>query len=62
MSKLVELATKYFTSPYCIALAWLLQQGDHVLPIPGASKPTSILDSARAVQVHLTREELRQLS
>ncbi|MGH8643538.1 MAG: aldo/keto reductase [Gammaproteobacteria bacterium] len=48
-----ELSTKYGESSYCIALAWLLQKGEHILPIPGASKVSSIRDSMRAPGLRL---------
>ncbi|MGH8611208.1 MAG: aldo/keto reductase [Gammaproteobacteria bacterium] len=50
---LQELSTKYRESSYCIALAWLLQKGEHVLPIPGASQVSSIRDSMRAPALRL---------
>lgn len=59
---LVKLAKAHGTSPYCIALAWLLSLGNNVLPIPGASKVTSIVDSVKAVAVELTSDELRQIA
>ncbi len=48
-----ELSKKYGESSYCIALAWLLQKADHILPIPGASKASSIRDSMRAPTLRL---------
>jgi aryl-alcohol dehydrogenase-like predicted oxidoreductase len=32
-----------------------------VVPIPGSSRPETIRDSAKAVDLHLTPEELQQL-
>lgn len=49
----LRLAEKYQTSPYCIALAWFLGKGEHILPIPGASKVSSIEDSMRAMSLTL---------
>lgn len=43
-----ELADKHGCSPQRVMLRWLLHHGDHVLPIPGASRAASIADSARA--------------
>jgi aryl-alcohol dehydrogenase-like predicted oxidoreductase len=45
-------------SPHQIALAWLLSLSPVVIPIPGASRPESILDSVRAVELELTPEEV----
>ncbi|MEV5968990.1 aldo/keto reductase [Streptomyces sp. NPDC051921] len=48
-------------TPQQIALAWLLARPGHVLPIPGASRPETARDSARAAELVLTEAELRQL-
>ncbi|MBN9173308.1 MAG: aldo/keto reductase [Microbacterium sp.] len=49
-------------SPQQIALAWELALAPVVIPIPGASRPESVLDSVRAVDIELTADELRALS
>ncbi|MEA2133706.1 MAG: hypothetical protein QOC68_1615, partial [Solirubrobacteraceae bacterium] len=49
-------------SPQQVALAWLLAQGPTVIPIPGASRPESITDSARAAELELAPEELDAIS
>ncbi|MEV4412416.1 aldo/keto reductase [Catellatospora sp. NPDC049609] len=41
-----------------VCLAWMLSLGDVVIPIPGASRPESIQDSARAADASLTPGEL----
>ena len=56
-----QLAAKYQVSPYRVALAWLLGQGGHILPIPGASKVSSIQDSLRATELVLDAEEIAAL-
>ncbi|MFN3919415.1 MAG: aldo/keto reductase [Methylohalobius sp.] len=56
-----RLAKKYGASPYAIALAWLLSKGEHILPIPGASKPSSIEDSFKAIEVKLAQEDFTLL-
>ena len=49
-------------SPQRVTLAWLLDRpGGHVLPIPGASRPETARDSARAAGLVLTPEELAEL-
>lgn len=55
---LSEIAARHDTSVYCIALAWLLQKGRHVLPIPGASRVASITDSVKAVDIQLSAQEV----
>ena len=49
-------------SPQQIALAWELALAPIVVPIPGASRPTSIQDSVLAVDIELTADELSALS
>ncbi len=44
-----------------VALAWILAQGEHVIPIPGSSRPETITASAAAAQITLSEQELRQL-
>ena len=55
-------AEAHEVSPQQVALAWLLAQGPTVIPIPGASRPESITDSVRAVELELTEEELAAIS
>jgi aryl-alcohol dehydrogenase-like predicted oxidoreductase len=54
---LTRIAAKHHTSPYVIALAWLLGRGDHVVPIPGASKPASARSSLTATAIALDAED-----
>ncbi|WP_406068966.1 aldo/keto reductase [Micromonospora sp. NBC_01638] len=56
-----HLAAERGVSPQQIALAWLLARSPAVIPVPGASRPASITDSARAVDLTLSTEELVQL-
>ena len=49
-------------SPQQVALAWELALAPVVIPIPGASRPESILDSVRAAELELSSEELDALS
>jgi aryl-alcohol dehydrogenase-like predicted oxidoreductase len=48
-------------SVYRVTLAWHLAQADVVLPIPGASRPESIVDSAAAAELWLSPEQLARL-
>ncbi len=45
-----------------VILAWELALAPTVIPIPGASRPASISDSARAADLELTAEEISKLS
>ena len=59
---LARVAAKHGTTPYVIALAWLLAQGPHIVPIPGASKVASITSSLTAPRVQLDAEDLAALA
>lgn len=48
-------------SPQQVALAWLLARSPAVIPVPGASRPLSITDSARAAELTLSTQELALL-
>jgi aryl-alcohol dehydrogenase-like predicted oxidoreductase len=51
-------ADAHDVSPQQVALAWLLSLSPVMIPIPGASRPESILDSVKAVELELSDEEL----
>jgi aryl-alcohol dehydrogenase-like predicted oxidoreductase len=56
-----DAAEAHGVSPQQVALAWLLSLSPVVIPIPGASRPESIADSVRAVDLELTHEELHAI-
>jgi aryl-alcohol dehydrogenase-like predicted oxidoreductase len=56
-----EVADELGVSVYRVTLAWHLAQSDVVLPIPGASRPASITDSAAAAELVLAPEQLARL-
>ncbi len=57
-----EIAQELGVSVYRVTLAWHLAQADVVLPIPGASRPASIVDSAAAADLTLTDDQLARLN
>jgi aryl-alcohol dehydrogenase-like predicted oxidoreductase len=56
-----EIARERGVSPQQVCLGWHLAQSPAVLPIPGASRPESIRDSAAAADLTLTAAELARL-
>ncbi|MEV2212289.1 aldo/keto reductase [Streptomyces sp. NPDC050997] len=56
-----RIATVHGVSPQRICLAWMLAKSPVVVPIPGASRPETIRDSAAATDLVLTTEELAEL-
>jgi aryl-alcohol dehydrogenase-like predicted oxidoreductase len=60
-SEFAALATRTGCSPAQLALAWILAQGDHIIPIPGTKKRKNLADNAGAVDVQLTKEQLAEI-
>jgi aryl-alcohol dehydrogenase-like predicted oxidoreductase len=56
-----DVAEAHGVSPQQVALAWELAQSPGVIPIPGSSRPASIEDSVKAVDLVLTDDELASL-
>ena len=51
-------AGRHGVSSAQIALAWLLAQGEDIVPIPGVKRSETLRDSARAPEVTLSSEDL----
>jgi len=56
-----EIAAERGVSPQQVGLAWLLAKSPTVIPIPGASRPETIRDSAGAAELVLSGAELARL-
>lgn len=58
---LEEMAAEKGVAPAQLALAWVLAQGDFIVPIPGASKVPHLEQNAAAAEIVLTPEEAARL-
>ncbi len=58
---LAQLAAELSMTPAQLALAWLLHQGNDVVPIPGTRKSARIDENARAASMRLDEAQLRRL-
>jgi aryl-alcohol dehydrogenase-like predicted oxidoreductase len=56
-----EVAENRGLSPQQVTLAWMLAKAPVVIPIPGARRPESIIDSAHAADLVLTPDEVARL-
>lgn len=56
-----RIAAAHSVSPAQIALAWLLAQGDDIVPIPGSKRRATLEDSMAAIDVTLTKSDLAAL-
>jgi aryl-alcohol dehydrogenase-like predicted oxidoreductase len=57
-----EVAERHGVSPQQVTLAWMLALSPVVIPIPGSTRPATIRDSAAAVDLELSAEEVEALS
>ncbi|HZN26102.1 MAG TPA: aldo/keto reductase [Burkholderiales bacterium] len=60
--ELEDVAAKYRASPAQIALAWILAQGDDIVPIPGTNHVANVEQNAAAVDLELSPEDQKRLS
>ncbi len=57
-----QMAAEIGCTPAQLALAWVLAQGEDIVPIPGTKHTRYLEDNLGALQVHLTGEHLRRLN
>lgn len=56
-----ELADRKQCTPGQLALAWLLAQGEHIVPIPGTKRRERLRENLGAVDIELSQDELELL-
>jgi aryl-alcohol dehydrogenase-like predicted oxidoreductase len=61
VKKIEDLAAARGCTPAQLALAWVLAQGQDIVPIPGTKRVKYLDENLGAVRVHLTPEDLRQI-
>ena len=62
LKPLEEIAAAHRCTPAQIALAWVLAQGEDIVPIPGTKHRRYLEQNAAAVDVELSPDEIRRLS
>ncbi len=61
VSRVRELAEGHNCSPGQLALAWVLHQGEDLVPIPGTKRRAYLQENVDATELTLSEEDLRQL-
>ena len=56
-----EFAKAKNCSPAQLALAWVLAQGDHIIPIPGTKKRKYLKENAGAADISLSQKDLNEI-
>jgi len=57
-----DIAKRKGATPAQVAIAWVLDVDEHVIPIPGATTIGRVMENMSAVDVKLTKEELDELN
>jgi aryl-alcohol dehydrogenase-like predicted oxidoreductase len=60
-AKVKELAAEKGVTPAQLAIAWVLAQGDDLVPIPGTKRRGYLEQNAAAVGIELTTDDLKRL-
>ena len=61
VARVEEIAAERGVTPGQLALAWVLAQGDDVVPIPGTKRVQYLEENAAAADVELSDDDLRRL-
>ncbi len=61
LRRLDEIAADKGISLPCLAIAWVLHQGDDIVPIPSSKSRDHLEDNLKALEVELTAEDLARI-
>lgn len=62
VEKINQLPQEKQVTPSQLALAWVLAQGEHIVPIPGTKRRRYLEENVAALDVTLTKEELAAIN
>jgi len=62
VEKIKDIASSKGSTPAQLALAWVLAQGEHIIPIPGTRREKYLRDNMGAVAVALTADDLARIN
>jgi aryl-alcohol dehydrogenase-like predicted oxidoreductase len=61
VAKVEEIAKEHKCTPAQLALAWVLAQGDDIVPIPGTRHPKRVEENVGALNIVLSENDLRRI-
>ena len=61
VARVEEIAKEHKRTPAQLALAWVLAQGDDIVPIPGTRHPERVEENVAALDVVLSESDLRRI-
>lgn len=62
VDRVQEIAKEKHCTPAQLALAWLLAQGPHIVPIPGTTNATRLAENLAAVDIVLSAKDLKRIA
>ncbi|MFL5497989.1 MAG: aldo/keto reductase [Gemmatimonadaceae bacterium] len=61
VAKVEEIAKEHKCTPAQLALAWVISQGDDIVPIPGTRHPERVEENVGALDIVLSENDLRRI-
>jgi aryl-alcohol dehydrogenase-like predicted oxidoreductase len=61
VERIREIAAEKNCTPAQLALAWVLAQGDNIVPIPGTKRRKYLEENVRALEIELSQEDLQRI-
>jgi aryl-alcohol dehydrogenase-like predicted oxidoreductase len=61
IDRVAEIATEKNVTPAQLALAWVLAQGDDIVPIPGTTRVAHLEQNLKTLEIELTDDELARI-
>jgi aryl-alcohol dehydrogenase-like predicted oxidoreductase len=61
VEKIEEIAREKGVTPAQLAIAWVMAQGDDIVPIPGSKSRKHLEENVAAADIELTREDLERI-
>jgi aryl-alcohol dehydrogenase-like predicted oxidoreductase len=62
VNRIKTIAEEKNCTPAQLALAWLLEQGNEIIPIPGTKKIQRLEENIKAIDIKLTNEDMQKIS
>ena len=62
VQRVAEIAREKHCTPAQLALAWVLAQGEHIVPIPGTKRRKYLQENVGALDIGLTSDDLARIN
>jgi aryl-alcohol dehydrogenase-like predicted oxidoreductase len=61
VARFADYARRRGHSPEALAIAWVLNRGSHIIPIPGTRSAEHLAEDAKGAAIHLSDEEMAEI-